>query len=321
MLKRQYLGYMIFGLGLIFLTVVLLSQTQSVNSQRNFHSTKWIKPLTVSEFCDKDCPPDVAAKVQSSVNFPSEFDFDGDLDNDSCIHCHEGSIPTDIDFLVSPQEMTNQLQARFLTVSKRVLALQPVPSSLQYQAMIESYMQIHQQQILGQAIYNPTQVGNTLQLLTTVENLVTEVEHQNHWAEISAIPFAGGTDAATLKIDKKCSFGGICQQFIYSIKPPASSPEKHVSDTPAVSTEIKWSVSRRGPPAFSTLTPITTRRLQPLNGRSSFVLASSVIIPKYGYTHRPNLVKERIIEQTVLQNACHSELLVTTSKHLEKSLR
>ena len=324
MLKRQYLGYMILGLGLILLTIVLLSQTESVNSQRNSHPTEWVKPLAISVLCeDDDCSLTYSAKIQPSANFSPRQYFDSIPNNQTCTECHYDGIATDIDFLVSPQEMTHQLQARFLTVSKRVFALQPTQDDTQYQAMMESYMQIHHQHVLEHPVGNPTEVGNALRLLSTVENLVNQVESKSHWTEIGALPFITIHDAVTPhKCDKKCGIGGVCQGFIQSIKPPASSPEKHVSDTPIAPIEIKWSVSRRGPPAYSTLILSNTRRLQPyLHGRSSFVLESSIIIPTHRLFQCSKPAKEQFIERTVVQKVSDLRLHVTASKHLEKSLR
>lgn len=293
MLKRQYLGYMILGLGLILLIIVLLSpQTESANSQRNLHSDEWIKPFALSVICgEEDCPPDFLAKVPSATDFSPKMSFAGEFD---CIKCHGDGITTDINFLVSPQEMTHQLQVRFLAISKRVFALQPSQDSSQYQTLMDGYMQIHQQHILEHPLSDPVEVGKALRLLTTVENLVSKVENPSYWSEIQALPLNGIHDVASpLKHDKKCGLEGVCQQFIQSIKPPASSPEKHVSDTPIMSIEIRWSISRRGPPAFSALISSTTRRLQPLiYGRSSFVLARSIIIPICSFSQDPNLTKE-----------------------------
>ncbi len=322
MLKRQYLGYMILGLGLILLIIVLLSpQTESANSQSTLHSDKWLEPFTLSVICgEEDCPPNFPAKIPPASDFSPKMSFAGEFD---CIKCHGGGITTDINFLVSPQEITHQLQVRFLAISKRVFALQPSQDSSHYQTLMDGYMQIHQQHILEHPISDPVEVGNALRLLTTVENLVSKVENPSHWSEIQALPFSGIHEAAPpLKHDKKCGPEGVCRQFIHSIKPPASSPEKHVSDTPIMPIEIRWSVLRRGPPAFSTLISSTTRRLQPLiYGRSSFVLARSVIIPICSFSHYPNLTKEQPIERTVVKVASDLGLYVTTSKRLEKSLR
>ncbi|MCQ3930533.1 MAG: hypothetical protein DPW16_08725 [Chloroflexi bacterium] len=322
MLKRQYLGYMILGLGLILLIIVLLSpQTESANSQGTLHSDEWVKPFALSVMCgDEDCPLNFPAKIPPSTDFSPKMSFAGEFD---CIKCHGDGITTDINFLVSPQEMTHQLQVRFLAISKRVFALQPSQDSSQYQTLMDGYMQIHQQHILEHPISDPVEVGNALRLLTTVENLVSKVENPSYWSEIQALPLNGIHDVAPpLKHDKKCGLEGVCQQFIQSIKSPASSPEKHVSDTPIMPIEIRWSVSRRGPPAFSTLISSTTRRLQPLiYGRSSFVLARSVIIPICSFSQYSSLPKEQPIERTVVKVVSDLELHVTTSKHLEKSLR
>ncbi len=324
MLKRQYLGYVILGLGLILLTIVVASQPESVSSQRNSHSMEWVKPLAISVLCENDdCSLTYSAKVQPSANFSPRQYFDSAPDNQTCTECHSDGIATDIDFLVSPQEMTHQLQVRFLTVSKRVFALQPTQDDSQYQAMMESYMQIHHQQVLEHPSGDPTEVGNALHLLTTVENLVNQVESNNRWTEITSLPFITIHDAVPPhKCDKKCGIEGVCQEFIQSIKPPASSPEKHVSDTPIAPIEIKWSVSRRGPPAYSTLISSNTRRLQPfIDGRSSFVLESSIIIPTHRLFQCSKPAKEQFIERTVVQKVSELRLHVTASKHLEKSLR
>ncbi|MBL1133871.1 MAG: hypothetical protein HND46_01025 [Chloroflexi bacterium] len=322
MLKRQYLGYMILGLGLILLIIVLLSpQTESANSRSTLHSDEWVKPFALSVMCnDEDCPPNFPAKIPPATDFSPKMSFAGEFD---CIKCHGDGITTDIHFLVSPQEMTHQLQVRFLAISKRVFALQPSQNSSQYQTLMDGYMQIHQQHILEHPVSDPVEVGNALRLLTTVENLISEVENPSHWAEIRSLPFRGVHDAAPpVKHDKKCGLEGDCRQFIQIIKPPASSPEKHVSDTPILPIEIRWSVSRRGPPAFSALISSNTRRLQPLiYGRSSFVLGPSVIIPICSFSQCPYRTKEQPIERTVVKEVGVLGLHVTTSKHLEKSLR
>lgn len=323
MLKRQYLGYMILGLGLILLIIVLFSQTESTNSQSNVHSKQWSKSLALSVLCGEDCSPDFSPRFPAAPAVPPKMSFAGEVENQNCIQCHGDGITTDVDFLVSPQEMTHELQVRFLAVSKRIFALQPSQDSNQYLTLMDNYMQIHQRQTSLHPSSNPTEVGNALYLLTTVENLINEVEGQTHWANIQVVALNTLQEAvAPLRHDKKCGVGGICQQFIHSIKPPASSPEKHVSDTPIMSIEIKWSVSRRGPPAFSTLPINTTRRLQPfIYGRSSFVLGQIVIIPICSFSHYSGSTKEMPIERSAVKVVNALEIHVTASKHLEKSLR
>lgn len=322
MLKRHYLGYLIFGLGLIFLTAVLLSQTESVNSQGRPHSDEWVKPFALTTLCGDDCPPDFPATDQAAFTITSESDFDTVFDHQTCVQCHGDSISTDIDFLVSPQEMTTQMQARFLLVSKRVFALPSAQDDSQYHAMIDSYMQIHQQQI-SETGHNPTVVSSTLELLTKVEDLVNSIEDQNHQATIRVVVFVEQKDAVSVKNYRKCGLGVLCSQFIYNIIPPASSPEKHVSDTPILPIEIKWSVLRRGPPSASLLIQNISRRLQPFNsGRSSFVLDNPTVIPLLDYSFRClQLTKEQPIEQAVVPVVKKLDLPVTASKHLEKSLR